>query len=80
VDRTDQLVPSHASANVKAAPALLVKPPTAMHAFAEVHDTPLRTPRFAPVALGVDWTDQLVPSQRSASVPWWSPMGVGYSE
>ena len=39
-----------------------------MQAVADVHDTPLRTLRPAPAGLGVAWTDQLVPSQRSASV------------
>lgn len=39
-----------------------------MHADAEAHDTPLRKLPVAPLGLGVDWTVQDVPSQRSASV------------
>lgn len=38
-----------------------------MHAEAEAHDSPYRWLAVAPLGLGVDWTVQDVPSQRSAS-------------
>jgi len=60
-----QLVPSQASASV----AELVKElPTAVHALADPHDTRASVLSLDPVGLGVAWTVQLVPSQRSASV------------
>ena len=41
--------------------------PTAVHAFSDTHDTPLRALSVAPTALGVGWISQLVPSQCSTS-------------
>ena len=43
--------------------------PTAVHAVAEVHDTPRRLLLGGPLGLGVVWIVQLVPSYRSANVP-----------
>jgi hypothetical protein len=40
-----------------------------VQALVEVHDTPLRLAYAAPVGVGVDWIDQLVPSQRSTNGP-----------
>jgi hypothetical protein len=64
----DQLVPFQASANAERSPLPSSTSPTAVQAVAEVHDTALRLGHGAPVGLGVDWIDQLVPSQRSANV------------
>ncbi len=61
-----QLVPFHRSASVRPVPPLLLYPPTAVHAAADVHDTPLRALPWAPAGLGVDWMDQLEPFHRSA--------------
>jgi hypothetical protein len=44
---------------------VLLKFPTAVQAVADVHDTPLKVVGMA--GLRVDWTDQLVPFQPSAS-------------
>ena len=40
----------------------------AVQALADVHDTPPKPLFFASAGLGVDWIDQRVPFQRSASV------------
>src|SRR5579884_3598830 len=61
---TVQLFPSHRSAMT--APALLV--PTDVHADGDVHETAFRSPP-ALVEVGVGWMFQLVPFQRSVSVP-----------
>ncbi|MFL5859704.1 MAG: hypothetical protein ACJ780_02850 [Solirubrobacteraceae bacterium] len=48
--------------------------PTAMHALADVHDTPPREVSIVSPRLGVGgvgWTDQLLPFQRSANVTSW---------
>jgi hypothetical protein len=62
-----QLVPSQISASVR-----WVLPtsydPTAVHAVADVHDTPFRAMVVALAGVGVLWIVQLVPSQISASV------------
>jgi hypothetical protein len=42
------------------------EPPTAVHALADVHDTPLKKESWA-AGLGVRWTDHLEPFQRSSS-------------
>jgi hypothetical protein len=75
-----QLVPFHRSTNVRCGPlppAPGASPngyqPTAVHALADTHDTPVRmsSPR---VGLRVVWIAQLVPFQRSANVtPWCCP-------
>jgi hypothetical protein len=66
----DQVVPFQRSAKGTMLPALPRADPTAMQAVAEVHDTPLRSAlSVTPMGLGVAWTDQVVPSQRSAMVP-----------
>ena len=54
------------SASCELAPPGPVVLPTAAQSVFDAHDTPLRSP---PVGLGTFWTDQLVPSQASASVP-----------
>jgi hypothetical protein len=41
--------------------------PTLTHRLAVLHDTSLSWVRTAPAGLGVDWIDQLDPSQRSAN-------------
>jgi len=43
------------------------EPPTATQTVTELHDTWLNPLDVTPVGLGVDWTDQLEPSQDSAS-------------
>jgi hypothetical protein len=67
VDWMDQLLPFHTSASV-----VLVEPvvawPTALHALQDVQDTPPDPLSFAPLGLGVDWMDQLLPFHTSASV------------
>jgi hypothetical protein len=40
-----------------------------MHVLADVQDTPWSTLSHAPVGLGVDWADHVIPSQLSATVP-----------
>jgi hypothetical protein len=47
VFRTDQAVPFHDSASVTPAPVRLCRPPTAMHAVAEVHETAVSSPWLA---------------------------------
>ena len=49
-------------------PLLLVCDPTARHAFAALHDTPLSWLSAAPAGLGVLCIDQLEPFQASAEV------------
>jgi hypothetical protein len=61
-------VPSQRSASVTGVPVLSVLFPTAVHAVAEMHDTPDSLLACAPLGLGVVWIVQLVPFQRSASV------------
>jgi hypothetical protein len=63
----DQRVPFQASVNVRR-PELVKSNPTAVHAVAEVHDTPCKPLSVAPVGFGVDWIDHFVPFQVSASV------------
>ena len=64
-----QLVPFQRSASGDCGDTalLLLKDPTAVHELAELHDTPLRMAKKAPLGLGVAWTVQLLPFQRSAS-------------
>src|SRR5262245_2743873 len=63
-----QRVRAHRSASVLALGVKALEPPTAVHADADVHDTPLKTtpPRGG---LGVAWRLHLVPFHRSARVP-----------
>jgi len=63
-----QPLPFQTSAKVTAVPALLTMNPTAVQAVEDVHDTPFRALRLAPVGLGVVSTDQLVPFHASANV------------
>src|SRR6202035_2490116 len=72
----DQLVPFQPSATVAALAASEPEDPTAVHALAELHDTPFITLNCAPFGLGVDWIDQLVPFQRSANVTAAPPLFV----
>jgi len=62
-----QLVPFHRSARVLALGVKALEPPTAVHADADMHDTPLSV---APPwdGLGVGWMLQRVPFHRSARV------------
>jgi hypothetical protein len=64
----DQLLPFPRSARVSCAPSLLVYDPTAVHAVADVHDTPFSWLAAPPSGLGVPWIDQPAPFQRSAKV------------
>jgi hypothetical protein len=48
-------------------------PPTAVQAVLEVHDTAVSSDCVAPLRFGVNWIDQLLPSQRSANIPWLPP-------
>jgi hypothetical protein len=61
------VVPFHCSATV---PSALIElsnePPTAVHAVADVHDTPIRKLIGTPGGAGIGWTLQLVPSHLSA--------------
>jgi hypothetical protein len=71
---TDMLaVGENASANA-VWPAKLPSSPTAMHAFADEHDTARSSLKPAPAGLGVLWSDQLVPSQASAKALRVSPV------
>jgi hypothetical protein len=63
-----QLRPFHRSARVRCAPDLVTNCPTPVHAEAEEHDTPFRALAAAPGGFGVDWTVQVPPPRRSASV------------
>jgi hypothetical protein len=58
------VLPSQLSASVRP----LVSP-TAVHADADVHDTPCRWHCVVPLAVGVVWIVQVLPSHRSASGP-----------
>jgi hypothetical protein len=61
------VVPSHRSATVPSGlNELSATPPTAVHAFAEVHDTPFRELIGAPAGVGIGWMLQLFPSHLSA--------------
>jgi hypothetical protein len=62
LDWTDQLVPFQRSTNAE-----LLNQPTAVHAVADVHDTPSRPLVVVPAGLGTVWIDQLVPFHRSAN-------------
>src|SRR5215471_6826447 len=61
-------VPFQCAANGVWFPEPTVKNPTVMHALVDGHDTLIRKLCTAPAGLGVDWTVQFVPFQRSASV------------
>jgi hypothetical protein len=63
-----QLAPSHPSASIFGCPVLRVKLPTAVHEEAVEQETPFTWLCCAPVGLGVVWTAQLVPVDRSANV------------
>jgi hypothetical protein len=63
---TDQVAPFHRSASGSDPPLALAAPPTAVHAVAEVHDTPLRVDALAPTGTRVDWIAQVTPFHRSA--------------
>jgi hypothetical protein len=65
----DQVLPSQRSASGSEVPTLLISFPTAVHAVAEVHDTPDKLMLAAPLGVGVVWIVHVLPSQRSASVP-----------
>jgi hypothetical protein len=63
-----QLAPFHRSARVVALGVKGLEAPTAVHAHADVQDTPLNKPPPCG-GFGVAWIDQRVPSHRSARVP-----------
>jgi len=63
-----QLLPFHRSASVSCAPDPTANCPTAVHAELDEQDTPLRALAAAPAGFGVDWTAQMPPLRRSASV------------
>jgi hypothetical protein len=67
VDWMDQLLPFHTSASVVVVEPV-VDSPTASQALADVQETPLSELLVAPLGLGVDWMDQLLPFHTSASV------------
>src|SRR5262249_6323681 len=56
------------SARVSCAPDLVTNCPTPVHADLDGHDTPLSALAAAPGGFGVDWTVQVPPLRRSASV------------
>src|SRR6266566_7753804 len=68
LDWIAQLLPFQRSARVRPTPALFVEYPTAVHRVVEGQATPRSRLLVAPLGLGVDWTAQLLPFQRSASV------------
>src|SRR6516225_492116 len=63
-----QLRPFHCSARVSPAPALVSRPPTAVHDDGDAQDTAARRLCRAPGGLGIDWMRQALPFHRSASV------------
>jgi hypothetical protein len=63
-----QWLPFHRSARVSCTPDLVTKCPTLVHADLDGHDTPLSALAAAPGGFGVDWTAQVPPLRRSASV------------
>jgi hypothetical protein len=63
-----QAVPFHRSASVDWVPVLVSEYPTAVHARADVHDTPRRASLPWVLELGVGWMTQALPFHRSASV------------
>ena len=64
-----QVWPSHRSARVPVGvPGGARRPPTAVHADGEVHDTAVRN-HPPPGGFGVGWMLQVLPFHRSASVP-----------
>jgi hypothetical protein len=66
---TAHAVPSQASAKVTKFPVWgFQEDPTAVHAFADVHDTPNSWLFCLRVGLGVGWIAHAVPSQTSAKV------------
>lgn len=68
VDWIAHVLPFQRSAKVAGrAPLEFSDPPTARHAFAELHNTLLRAPSGRPVGFEIDWTDQPLPFHRSAS-------------
>jgi len=69
VGTIDHVVPSQRSASVPAPlPEVSTRPPAAMQADEDVHDTPDRMVNVEPDGLGVAWMAQLVPFHRSARV------------
>src|SRR5205807_1475484 len=63
-----QPLPFQRSARVLSGKLFVVEyPPTAVHAVAALHDTPVSDALTVPVGSGVVWTVQLVPFQRSAT-------------
>jgi hypothetical protein len=61
-------LPFHRSASCLLSPnGLAAVSPTAVHALAEVHDTPLKSMRVAPAGLGVGWMTHFLPFHRCAS-------------
>jgi hypothetical protein len=63
-----QLRPFHRSASVRCAPDPTANCPTAVHAELDGHDTLFRALAAAVRGFGVDWTVQVPPLRRSASV------------
>jgi hypothetical protein len=63
------MVPFHCSAKGTTVPLLSVAAdePTAVHAVGVVHETAVRLAAVGPTGLGVDTTDQVLPSHDSAS-------------
>jgi hypothetical protein len=61
-------LPFQPSANKPSLVGPPVARPTAMHAVEDAHETPFSTLCTAWLGLGVDWIDQVVPFQNSASV------------
>jgi hypothetical protein len=72
-----QPVPFHRSANASV-PELLVKYPTAVHAVADVHDTPASWLLLAPAGLGEVWIAQLEPFHCSVNVSCVPALSVKY--
>jgi len=66
-----QFVPFQRSASVSRwLPGGPLRTPTAVHAFAALHDTPARTGVLPSEGFATCWRAHAVPSQRSASATW----------
>jgi hypothetical protein len=71
VDRRLHLAPFHTSASVREGPNEGVFWPTAVHDFAETHETRLSELPEVETGFGVGWAVQAVPFHTSASVTCW---------
>lgn len=64
---TAQALPFQRSARYRFTPPLVLDRPTAVHAVADGQDTAVSLPPAAPLGLGTDCADQVLPFHRAAS-------------